>query len=63
MKNQSTLKLNITFVREKIHSREIDLIHCNTNYNVVDIFTKPLVKGKFLIGRDKLRIVENSFLH
>jgi hypothetical protein len=51
------------FVREKIQSKEIDLMYCNTNDNVVDIFTKPLGKDKFVISRDKLGIVENSFLH
>jgi hypothetical protein len=30
------------FVREKIQSKEIDLVYCNTNDNVADIFTKPL---------------------
>ena len=29
------------FVREKIHSKEIDLIYCNTTDNVAAIFTKP----------------------
>ena len=51
------------FVREKIQSKEIDLIHCNTDENMVDIFTKPLGKEKFEVFREMLRVVENPFLH
>lgn len=38
------------FVREKIQSKEIDLIYSNTHDNVVDIFTKPLGKTKYVIS-------------
>ena len=51
------------FVREKMQSKEINLVYCNTNENVVDIFTKPLGKAKFETFRDQLGVVENSFLH
>jgi hypothetical protein len=51
------------FVREKIQSKKIDLMYHNTNDNVANIFIKPLGKAKFVIGRDKLGIVENPFLH
>jgi hypothetical protein len=30
------------FIREKVLAKEIDLIHVNTKYQVVDIFTKAL---------------------
>ena len=30
------------FVREKVHSQEIELQYCNTNDNMVDVFTKSL---------------------
>jgi hypothetical protein len=50
-------------MRENIQSREIDLMYCNINDNATDIFTKPLGKDKFVIGRDKIGIAENSFLH
>jgi hypothetical protein len=46
------------FVREKIQSNEIDVLYCNTNDNVVDIFTKPLGKAKFVICRDKIGVVK-----
>jgi len=51
------------FVREKIEPKEIDLIFCNTNDNMADIFTKPLGKIKFEVFRRKLGVVENPFLH
>ena len=47
------------FVREKLQSKEIDLLYCNTNENVANIFTKPLGKAKFEMCRNKLYIVEN----
>lgn len=48
------------FVREKVQSKEISLIYCNTNENVTDIFTKPLGKAKFDFCRSKLYVVENQ---
>ena len=51
------------FVREKIESKEIDLIYCNTSDNVVDIFTKPIGKIKFEIFKNKIGVVEKPFLH
>ena len=51
------------FVREKIQSKEIDLIYCNTTDNVSDIFTKPLGKMNFEECRKQLGVVENPFLH
>ena len=51
------------FVREKIQSNEIDLIYCNTNDNMADIFTKPLRKKNFEECRKHSGVVENPFLH
>lgn len=51
------------FVREEMQSKEIDLVYCNTNENVANIFTKPLAKAKFEAFRNQLGVVENSFLH
>ena len=50
------------FVRENIQSNEIDVLYCNTNDNVVDIFTKPLGKAKFVIYRDIIGILWVSYL-
>ena len=51
------------FVREKIQSKEIDLVYCNTTDNVTDIFTKPLGKINIEKCRKQLGVVENLFLH
>ncbi len=42
------IEVHYHFIREKILAREINLIHVNTENQVVDIFTKAL-------GIDKLR--------
>jgi len=51
------------FVGEKIQRKEINLIYCNTNDNVADVFTKTLGKCKFLLYRDKLDVINNSFMY
>jgi hypothetical protein len=48
------------FVRENIQSNEIDVLYCNTNDNVVDIFTNPLGKATFVIYRDIIGILRVS---
>ena len=57
------IELQHHFIREKIESKEIELIYCNTSENVADIFTKPVGKIHFEILRQKLGVVENPFLH
>jgi hypothetical protein len=42
------IEVHYHFIREKILTKEIDLIHVNTEDQVVDIFTKAL-------GTDKLK--------
>lgn len=49
------------FVREKIESKEIDLIYYNTTDNVVGIFTKLVGKIKFESCRNTLGVVEIHF--
>jgi hypothetical protein len=51
------------FVRERIESKEIDQICCNTSDNVADIFTKHVGRTKFEVFRNKLGVVNNPFLH
>jgi len=38
------------------------LQYISIDEKVVDILTKPLVKGKFVFFRDKLGVVHNTFL-
>jgi hypothetical protein len=51
------------FVRKKMESREINIVYCNTNENMADIFTKPLGKTKYELFRCKLGVLENKLLH
>jgi peroxiredoxin family protein len=47
------------FIREHVKNKEVELISCNTNDQVVDIFTKPLkgeifIRLKFMLGMTSL---------
>ena len=57
------IELQCHFVREKIESKEIEFIYCNTSDNVAHIFTKLVGKIHFEVLRKKLGVEENSFLH
>ena len=57
------IELQHHFIREKIESKEIKLISCNTSDNVTYIFTKLVGKIHFEILRQKLGVEENPFLH
>jgi hypothetical protein len=54
MLGQSTLRCTITLLKEKIIAKEINLIHVNIEYQVINIFTKAL-------GIDKLRKFRKMF--
>jgi hypothetical protein len=43
--------------------KEVELIFVNTNDQLADIFTKPLVEDRFLLLKDKLKIIKNPFLN
>jgi hypothetical protein len=49
------------FIRDRVQKGAVKLQHISIEEHIVDIFTKPLVKGKFVYFRDKLRVVENTF--
>lgn len=57
------IKTHHHFVREKMQSKEIELVYCNTNENVAKILRKPLGNTKFEVCRNQLGAVENTFLH
>ena len=42
------------FVREKVLSGKVELVHCSTNEQLADIMTKPLVRDKFRPLSEKL---------
>ena len=51
------IELQHHFIREKIESKKIKLIYCNTSDNVADIFTKHVGKIHFEIFKHKLGVV------
>ena len=44
------------FVREKVEARELEVRYVPTEFQVADIFTKPLVANRFDILKHKLNI-------
>jgi hypothetical protein len=50
------------FIRDRIQKGAVKLQYVPTDQQVADILTKPLAKGKFEAFRDKLGLVQNSFL-
>jgi len=50
------------FIQNRIQKGQVKLEYVSTNEQVVEIQTKPLVKGKFMLFRDKLGVVHNTFL-
>jgi hypothetical protein len=50
------------FIRDRIQKGAVKLQYISIDEQVVDILTKPLVKGKFVFFRDKLGVVQNTFL-
>lgn len=60
-KNTKHIDTQFHFVREKVQSKEIHLVYCNTRDNVANIFTKPLGRIKFEMFREMLGIFVNPF--
>jgi hypothetical protein len=50
------------FIRNRVQKGVVNFQHISTDGKIVDILTKPLVKGKFFYFRDKLGVVENTSL-
>jgi hypothetical protein len=50
------------FINDRVSRGVIKLQYIPTNEQLAYIFTKPLVKDNFSFLRDKLRVVENTFL-
>jgi hypothetical protein len=58
----SSAKSRDHFIRDKIQMGAVKLQYILTDQQVVDILTKPLARGKFETFRDRLGLVQNSFL-
>ncbi|XP_071728470.1 uncharacterized mitochondrial protein AtMg00810-like [Rutidosis leptorrhynchoides] len=55
------IEMRYHFIREKVLSGEIELANVRTNAQVADIFTKALMKAKFIEFREALGIVDREF--
>ena len=56
------IEIKYHFIVYKIHKGAVKLQYIFTNEHVANILTKPLVKGKFAFFKDKLGVVEDTFL-
>ena len=56
------IEIRCHFIRDRVQRGVVRLQYISTDEQVVNILTKPLVKGKFVFYRDKLGVVQNSFL-
>jgi hypothetical protein len=56
------IEIKYHFIMDKVQKGVVQLQYIPTDEQLVDIFTKPLAKGKFVPFRDKLGVVENTFL-
>ncbi|KAJ7571434.1 hypothetical protein O6H91_01G163000 [Diphasiastrum complanatum] len=52
------IEIQYHFIRERLLSQEINVFHCSTDEQLVDIFTKPLIGEKFDKFRSKLSILK-----
>jgi hypothetical protein len=56
------IEIKYHFIRDMIQKGVVKLQYVPTDQQVADILTKPLAKGKLEEFRDKLGLVQNSFL-
>jgi hypothetical protein len=56
------IEIRYHFIRDRVLKGAVKLQYIPTDEQLADILTKPLVKGKFVFFRDKLGVVENTFL-
>jgi hypothetical protein len=56
------IEIRYHFIKDKALKGAVKLQYIPTDEQLGYIFTKPLVKGKFVLFRDKLRVGENTFI-
>jgi hypothetical protein len=56
------IEIRFHFIRDCVQKGTVKLQYLPTGEQVADIFTKALMKGKFDFFRDKLGVVQNTFL-
>jgi hypothetical protein len=56
------IEIRFHFIRDCVQKGTMKLQYVPTGEQVADILTKALMKGKFVFFRDKLGVVQNTFL-
>jgi hypothetical protein len=56
------IEIRCHFISDRVQKGAVQLQYIPTNEHLVNIFTKPLAKGKFVPFQDKLGFVKNTFL-
>jgi hypothetical protein len=56
------IEIRFHFIRDCVQKGTVKLQYVPTGEQVADILTKALMKGKFVFFRDKLGVVQNTFL-
>ena len=56
------IEIRYHFIRDYVQRGAITLYYIYTDEQVADILTKSLGRGKFVFFRDKLGVVQNTFL-
>jgi hypothetical protein len=56
------INIRYHFIRDYVQRGAVKLQYISTDEQVADIFTKDLIKGKFVFFRDKLGVMLNTFL-
>ena len=56
------IQIIVHFVREKVESKELEVRYVPTEFQIPDIFTKPLAANRFDILRHKLNIRSPSLV-
>lgn len=54
------IKIKFHFIREVQQSNEVMLVHCSSEEQLADIFTKPLPKERFETLRQKIGICRQN---
>jgi hypothetical protein len=56
------IEIRYHFIRDYVKKSSVKLQYVPTSELIANILMKPLVKGQFLYFRDKLGVVQNTFL-
>lgn len=46
------------FMRNRVHDRVLEVVHCSTQKQLVDVLTKAMNSGYFIHLRDRVCVVE-----